>query len=89
MLADKHLSTRTDTAEAPFTLFNTDAAAAALGIARRTLQEFVASGELGCVKFGRSIRFTADDLAAFVERHRRKPRGWKESKGITTKGGIQ
>ncbi len=61
----------------PFKLFNTDEAAEILGIGRRGVQERVASRELGCVKIGRSIRFSAQDLAAFVEANRVKAVGWK------------
>ena len=69
--------TRTGNAEIPFRLLDTDEAAAVLGIGRRTLQERVQSREIACVKFGKSIRFHPDDLAAFIERNRHKAAGWK------------
>jgi excisionase family DNA binding protein len=62
---------------APFKLLDTNECAAALGIGRRTLQERVAACEIAVVKIGKSVRFHPDDIAAFVERNRRKARGWK------------
>jgi len=67
-------------AEMPFKLFNTDETAGILGIGRRGVQERVASRELACIKIGRSTRFSAEDIAAFVERNRVKAAGWKEGK---------
>ena len=64
-------------AEMPFKLFNTDEAASILGIGRRGIQERVASRELACIKIGRSTRFSAADIADFVERNRVKAQGWK------------
>lgn len=60
-----------------FQLLDINQAAAVLCQGRRTLQEHVADGTLGCVRIGRSVRFHPDDLAAFVERNRRKAIGWK------------
>lgn len=62
----------------PFKLFTTDQTAEILGIGRRGVQEKVAARELGCIKIGRSIRFSAQDIADFVERNRVKAIGWKE-----------
>ncbi len=67
-------------AEMPFKLFNTDETADILGIGRRGVQEKVAARELGCVRIGRSIRFSAQDIADFVERNRVKAIGWKEGR---------
>jgi excisionase family DNA binding protein len=67
-------------AEMPFKLFNTNETADILGIGRRGVQEKVASRELACIKIGRSIRFSAEDIAAFVERNRVRAIGWKEGK---------
>ena len=64
-------------AEMPFKLFNTDETAEILGIGRRGVQERVASRELACIKIGRSTRFSAADIADFVERNRVKAQGWK------------
>ncbi len=67
-------------AEMPFKLYNTNETAGILGIGRRGVQERVASRELACVKIGRSTRFSAEDIAAFVERNRVRAIGWKERK---------
>lgn len=67
-------------AEMPFRLFDTNETADILGIGRRGVQERVASRELACIKIGRSTRFSAQDIADFVERNRVKARGWKEAK---------
>ena len=67
-------------AEMPFKLFNTNQTADILGIGRRGVQDKVASRELACLKIGRSIRFSAEDIADFVERNRVKALGWKEGK---------
>jgi excisionase family DNA binding protein len=64
-------------AEIPFRLLDTTEAAATLGIGRRTLQELLAAREVACVKIGRSTRFDPADLAAYVDRNRRKASGWK------------
>jgi excisionase family DNA binding protein len=61
----------------PFQLLNTDEAAAALGLSRRSLQEYIANRELACVRIGRSVRFHPQDLAEFVDRRRMKSHGWK------------
>jgi excisionase family DNA binding protein len=63
--------------EIPFSLLNTNQAAAVLGIGRRTLQELVAGREIGAIKIGKSIRFAQSDLEAFIERNRVKAIGWK------------
>ncbi len=64
-------------AEMPFKLFNTNQTADILGIGRRGVQEKVASRELACIKIGRSTRFSAQDIADFVERNRVRAIGWK------------
>jgi excisionase family DNA binding protein len=64
----------------PFRLLDTNAAAAALDIGRRTLQERVEAKEIAVIRIGKSVRFHPDDLAAFVERNRQKAAGWKGSK---------
>jgi excisionase family DNA binding protein len=67
-------------AEMPFKLYNTNETADILGIGRRGVQERVASRELACIKIGRSTRFSAQDIADFVERNRVRAIGWKEGK---------
>ena len=67
-------------AEMPFKLYDTTETADILGIGRRGVQERVASRELACIKIGRSTRFSAADIADFVERNRVKALGWKGSK---------
>ena len=64
----------------PFKLYNTNETADILGIGRRSVQEAAASRELACIKIGRSTRFSAQDIAAFVERNRVKAVGWKEAR---------
>ena len=66
-------------AEMPFKLYDTTQTADILGIGRRGVQERVASRELACIKIGRSTRFSAADIADFVERNRVKALGWKGS----------
>ncbi|MFZ9938136.1 MAG: helix-turn-helix domain-containing protein [Luteolibacter sp.] len=64
-------------AELPFRLLDTSAAAAALGIGRRTLQEKMESREIGFVRIGRAVRFRPEDVQDFIERNRQKALGWK------------
>lgn len=42
-------------------------AAQALGISPRKLWELTASGDIRCVRIGRSVRYDADDLRAWVQ----------------------
>jgi excisionase family DNA binding protein len=46
------------------------AQAALGGISRPTLDRLRRSGELGAVRVGRRVFFLADDVAAYIERHR-------------------
>lgn len=71
--------TRRETAEVSqlHPLLTTNEAAAALNQSRRTIQERCADGSLAFIKIGRSIRFHRDDIAAFIEKNRRKAVGWK------------
>lgn len=39
-----------------------------LGIGLRTISSLTASGDLPCVRIGRSVRYDPADVAAFVER---------------------
>lgn len=64
-------------ADLPFRLLDTTAAAAALGIGRRTLQEKMEAREIGFVRIGRAVRFRPEDIADFIERNRMKAVGWK------------
>lgn len=74
-----HNPTRSDAAEKASSnaLLTTSEAALLLGIGKRTLQERMEAREIGCVKFGRSTRFSHQDIAEFIERNRVKPIGWK------------
>jgi excisionase family DNA binding protein len=58
-------------------LFDTNEAAARLSIGRRTLQELQAARKISFIKFGRNVRFSEADLAAFAEKNRVKAIGWK------------
>lgn len=52
-------------------LLTTQDAARYLGFCTRTVQKLAASGELASIRLTkRSVRFTTQDLRAFVERHR-------------------
>jgi excisionase family DNA binding protein len=62
--------------EENFALLKTDAAAAALGVSRRTVQELVEQRKLAAIKFGRNVRFAPADIRAFVDKHRNKAAGW-------------
>lgn len=61
-------------------LLDTNQACACLCMGKRTLQELVAARKIDVIKIGKSVRFHADDIAAFVERNRIKTIGWKEGK---------
>lgn len=69
-------STRTNAAEAS-DLLNTVQTAHKLNLAKRTLQQAVAERRIGFVKYGRSIRFTREDIARFIESNHCQPVGWK------------
>ncbi len=60
-------------------LLNTTEAARALGLGKRTLAQLIAERKVGFIKIGRSVRFSREDLDAFVERQRIKAQGWKGS----------
>lgn len=77
MANTNNATTRRDAAEAPHSLLDTLQACRVINISKRTLQERVASREIGHVKIGRSIRFHADDIAQFIEKNRVKAIGWK------------
>jgi excisionase family DNA binding protein len=48
-------------------LLSPKSAAAALAISPRKLWSLTASGDVPCVRIGRSVRYDAADLADFVE----------------------
>lgn len=48
-------------------LLTPKAAAATLAISARKLWSLTASGDMPCVRIGRSVRYDAADLAEFVE----------------------
>lgn len=58
-------------------LLNSPEAARALGLGKRTLAQLIAERKIGFIKIGRSVRFSREDLDAFVERQRVKAQGWK------------
>jgi excisionase family DNA binding protein len=60
-------------------LLTTTEAARALGLGKRTLAQLIAERKVGFIKIGRSVRFSREDLDAFVERQRVKAQGWKGS----------
>ena len=45
-----------------------------LDISTRTLSRLVKNGDIAVVRVGGSLRFTLDDLAAFIERNRNNAR---------------
>jgi excisionase family DNA binding protein len=71
--------TRRDAAEASkiTPLFNTQEAAAVLGVGKRTLQELAATRKIAFIKIGRSVRFHTNDLIDFIESQKIKAQGWK------------
>ena len=48
-------------------------AAAHLAVCPRTLRKARQQGQLTYVLIGRAVRYTLDDLAAFVDSHRQEP----------------
>jgi excisionase family DNA binding protein len=50
-------------------LLSVEEAIACLGISRSKLHELVRAGEIRAVKIGRSVRFRATALQAFIEAH--------------------
>jgi excisionase family DNA binding protein len=74
-----HAMTRRDAAEASkiTPLFNTQEAAAVLGVGKRTLQELAATRKIAFIKIGRSVRFHTNDLIDFIESQKIKAQGWK------------
>ena len=58
-------------------LLNSPEAARELNIGKRTLAQLIAERKIGFIKIGRSVRFSREDLDAFVERQRVQAVGWK------------
>jgi excisionase family DNA binding protein len=54
-------------------LFNTDQAAQVIGVSRSFLQKRLALGEIGCIRIGRCVRFSLEDIAEFIDRNARHP----------------
>ena len=52
---------------APALLWNSREAAKALSISERTLWGLTQSGEIPCVRIGRSVRYDPADLRAWIE----------------------
>jgi excisionase family DNA binding protein len=77
-MAVTHITpTRSGAAESPINLLDTNGAAAALGVSRRTIQQLASERKLAFIRFGRNVRFSHSDLAAFAEANRVKAIGWK------------
>ena len=58
-------------------LFDGEALADYLRISTDTIDRLVKAGKLRCVRIGSQVRFTLEDVEAFIERHRapaREPR---------------
>lgn len=58
---------------------NTSQAAVLIGIAKRTLQEFMATNEITYVKIGKAVRFRPEDITAFIDRKLVKASNTEES----------
>jgi excisionase family DNA binding protein len=66
-------------------LLKTDQAARALNVSRRTVQELTERRELAAIKFGRNVRYHPEDIRRFIESHRNKSIGWKNTEGGPSK----
>jgi excisionase family DNA binding protein len=51
-------------------LFDRESLAEYLRLSTDTIDRLVKAGKLPCVRIGHQVRFTLDDLEAFVEHHR-------------------
>jgi excisionase family DNA binding protein len=51
--------------------FSPDLVAEKLSLSTKTIRRWIDRGELHVHRFGRQIRISEDDLAAFLARHRR------------------
>jgi excisionase family DNA binding protein len=51
-------------------LFDRESLADYLRISTDTVDRLVKAGKLGCVRIGSQVRFTLEDVDAFIERHR-------------------
>ena len=51
-------------------LFDREALADYLRISTDTIDRLVKAGKLRCVRIGSQVRFTLEDVEAFIERHR-------------------
>jgi excisionase family DNA binding protein len=52
-------------------LFDREALAQYLRLSTYTVDRLVKAGKLPCVRIGHQVRFTREDVEAFIERHRR------------------
>jgi excisionase family DNA binding protein len=59
----------------PRLLLSAREAAEALHISARTLWQRTRDGEIPAVRIGRSVRYLAEDLRAWIERQRAQPNG--------------
>ncbi len=66
----RRLEWRLERGESPARLLTPRQAAELLAVDERTVRRLVATGNLVAVRFGRSVRLTPDDLAAFVRERR-------------------
>jgi excisionase family DNA binding protein len=51
-------------------LFDRESLAAYLRLSTDTVDRLVKAGRLPCVRIGHQVRFTAEDVDGFIERHR-------------------
>lgn len=54
------------THEQPMPAMKVAAAAKQLDVSPKTIYRLIASGKLGCIRIGRAVRITHDQLAAYV-----------------------
>src|SRR4051794_31579131 len=52
-------------------LFDRESLAEYLRLSTDTIDRLVKAGKLPCIRIGHQVRFTLEDVEAFVERHRR------------------
>jgi excisionase family DNA binding protein len=52
-------------------LFDRESLAEYLRLSTDTIDRLVKAGKLPCVRIGSQVRFTLEDVDAFIERHRR------------------
>lgn len=60
----------TNSTPVPKLLLKAPEAAEVLSISERTLWALTASGEIPCVRIGRSVRYSVDDLREWIDRQK-------------------